>query len=117
MSLFRPGAYLQGLFPVTDSFVDTDEPGVKEMSLTTVAPQPFPATESTTNARVSALAGWIPVPVALLVPLPAMSGHLTLPMATSFPPPLTPPCHHSHVAWEPAWPVVAVQVTDMVKPG
>jgi hypothetical protein len=71
--LFRPGAYLQGLFPVTDSFVDTDEPGVNEMSLTPVPPQPFDATELTTNARPSAVAGWIPLPVALLVPLPAMS--------------------------------------------
>ena len=67
---------------MTDRFADTDEPGVNEMSLTTVAPQPFPATEETTNARVSALAGWVPLPVALLVPLPAMSGHLTSPMAS-----------------------------------
>lgn len=50
---------------MTDSFVDTDEPGVNEMTLTSVPPQP-PMIESTRNARVSALAGWIPVPVALL---------------------------------------------------
>ena len=78
---------------MTDSFIDTDEPGVNEMVLTPVPPQPFPATEETTNARVSALAGWIPLPVALLVLLPAMAGHRTLPMATSVPP--VPPCHHS----------------------
>lgn len=97
---------MQGLFPVTDSFVDTDEPGVNEMSLIPVPPQPFEATESTRNARVSAPTGWIPLPVALLVPLPTMSGHLTVPMASSVPPPLTPPCHHSHVASEPDWPPV-----------
>ena len=106
---------MQGLFPVTDSFADTDEPGVNEMSLKPVPPQPVPATESTRKARVSALAGWIPLAVALLVPLPAMSGQLTLAMATSVPP--VPPCHHSHVAWEPVWLLVAVQVTDTVKPG
>ena len=68
---------------MTFSVVDTDEPGGNEMSLIPVPPQPFEATESTRNARVSALAGWIPLPVALLAPLPAMAGHLTLPMARS----------------------------------
>jgi hypothetical protein len=64
---------------------------------------------------VSALADRIPLPVAPLVPLPTMSGHLTLPCASSVPP--APPCHHSHKNWEPDWPLVAVQVTDTVKPG
>src|SRR5258708_1876815 len=117
MFLFRPGAYLHGLFPVTDSFVDTDEPGVNEMSLIPVPPQPFEATASTRNARVSALAGWIPLPVALLVPLPTMSGHVTVPMARSFAFPPTPPCHHSHTALEPDWPLVAVPVAATAKPG
>ena len=97
---------------MTDSFADTDEPGVNEMSLIPVPPQPFEATASTRNAKVSAPAGWIPLPVALPVPLPAMSGHLTVPMASTVPPLLTPPCHHSHVASEPDWPLVAVQVKD-----
>lgn len=64
MFLFRPGAYLQGLLPVTDSFVDTDEPGVNEMSLIPVPPQPFEATESTRNARASAPAGCTALPVS-----------------------------------------------------
>ena len=97
---------------MTFSFADTDEPGVNEMDLIPVPPQPFEATTSTRNARVSAPAGWIPLPVALLVPLPVMAGQLTLPMARS-----VPPCHHSHVALEPDRPLVAVQVTDTVKPG
>src|SRR5260221_6749524 len=112
MFLFRPGAYLQGLFPVTDSFVDTDEPGVNEMSLIPVPPHPFEATASTRNARVSAPAGWIPLPVALLVPLPTMSGHVTVPMAISVTSPPTPPCHHSHLALEPDSPLVAAHLQD-----
>src|SRR5260221_11578427 len=86
------------------------------MTLTSTPPQ-LPMTESTRNARVSAPAGWIPLPVALLVPLPTMSGHLTVPMASIVPPPPTPPCHHSHVASEPDSPLVAVPVADTVKTG
>jgi hypothetical protein len=44
------------------------------------------------NVRVSAPAGWMPLPVALLVPLPVMAGHLTLPLARSVPFPPSPPC-------------------------
>jgi hypothetical protein len=100
---------------VTFTFVDTDEPGVNEMNLNAVPPQPLLATESASTDKVSALAGWIPLAVALLVPLPVMAGHLTLPLATSVPP--APPCCQSHKNWEPDWLLVAVQVTDTVKPG